>query len=74
MLFEFLDALLQECADGIEGVALDIGPPYIATMQASLPKTAIVFDCFHVMQMFNKVIRDCRRTEFKAAKTLGDPT
>ena len=26
------------------------------------------------MQMFNQVIRDCRRAEFKAAKTLGDLT
>jgi hypothetical protein len=26
------------------------------------------------MQMFNKVIRDCRRAKFKAAKTLGDLT
>lgn len=26
------------------------------------------------MQMFNKVIRDCRRAEFKTAKTLGDLT
>jgi len=26
------------------------------------------------MQLFNKVIRDCRRAEFKAARTLGDLT
>lgn len=43
-------------------------------MQASLPQAAIVFDRFHVMQMFSKVIRDCRRAEFKAATTLGDLT
>ena len=34
----------------------------------------IVFDRFHVMQLFTKVIRDCRRAEFKAATTLGDLT
>lgn len=39
-----------------------------------MPTAAIVFDRFHVMQMFNKVIRDCRRAEFKAARTLGDLT
>ena len=43
-------------------------------MRESLPDAAIVFDRFHVMQMFSKVIRDCRRAEFKAAKTLGDLT
>jgi len=74
VLLEFLDDLSQECAGGIEAVALDMGPAYIAAVQASLPTAAIVFDRFHVMQMFNKVIRDCRRAEFKAARTLGDLT
>ena len=74
VLLEFLDALSEECADGIEAVALDMGPAYIAAVQKSLPDAAIVFDRFHVMQLFNKVIRDCRRAEFKAAKTLGDLT
>jgi len=73
-LREFLDALPQECADGIEAVAIDMGPAYIAAVQKGLPSAAIVFDRFHVMQMFSKVIRDCRRAEFKAAKTLGDLT
>ena len=74
VLIEFLDALSQECAEGIEAVALDMGPAYIAAVRESLPDAAIVFDRFHVMQMFSKVIRDCRRAEFKAAKTLGDLT
>ena len=73
-LLKFLDALSQECADGIEAVAIDMGPAYIAAVQKGLPEAAIVFDRFHVMQMFGKVIRDCRRAEFKAAKTLGDLT
>jgi transposase len=51
-----------------------MGPAYIAAVQASLPTAAIVFDLFQVMQIFNKVIRDCRRAEFKAARTLGDLT
>ena len=74
VLLEFLDALSQDCADGIEAVALDMGPAYIAAVKKSLPNAAIVFDRFHVMQMFSKVIRDCRRAEFKAAKTLDDLT
>lgn len=76
VLVEFLDALSEECAKGIEAVALDMGPAYIAAVRQSLPvpHAAIVFDRFHVMQLFGKVIRDCRRAEFKAAKTLGDLT
>ena len=72
VLSEFLDALSEECANGIEAVAIDMGLAYIAAVTASLPNAAIVFDRFHVMQLFSKVIRDCRRAEFKAAKTLGD--
>lgn len=71
-LLQFLDALSKECADGIEAVAIDMGLAYIAAVQKGLPTAAIVFDRFHVMQMFSRVIRDCRRAEFKAAKTLGD--
>ena len=74
VLLEFLDALSQECAAGIEAVALDMGLAYIAAVKAGLPTAAIVFDRFHVMQLFSKVIRDCRRAEFKAATTLGDLT
>ena len=37
VLLEFLDALSEDCADGIEAVALDMGPAYIAAVQASLP-------------------------------------
>lgn len=72
ILMAFIDALSQACADGIEAVALDMGPAYIAAVQKSLPFAAIVFDRFHVMQMFSKVIRDCRRAEFKEAKKLDD--
>ena len=71
-LLAFLDALSQECADGIEAVALDMGLAYIAAVQKSLPNADIVFDRFHVMQMFSKVITNCRSAEFTAAKTLGD--
>lgn len=74
VLSEFLDALSEECAGGIKAVAIDMGLAYIAAVTASLPNAAIVFDRFHVMQLFSKVIRDCRRAEFKQAKTLGDLT
>ena len=74
VLSEFLDALSADCAQGIAAVAIDMGLAYIAALTASLPTAAIVFDRFHVMQLFGKVIRDCRRAEFKAATTLGDLT
>ena len=74
VLSEFLDALSADCAQGIQAVAIDMGKAYISALTTSLPTAAIVFDRFHVMQLFSKVIRDCRRAEFKAATTLGDLT
>jgi transposase len=73
-LCKFLDALSESCAKGIEAIAMDMGPAYISAVQTSLPSAAIVFDRFHVMQLFSKVIRDCRSAEFKEAKKLGDLT
>jgi transposase len=72
VLLEFLNALSQECAAGIEAVAMDMGAAYVAAVTQGLPHAALVFDRFHVMQLFGKVIRDCRRAEFKAARTQGD--
>ena len=69
---DFLDRLSQECAVGIEAIAMDMGPAYIAAAKKSLPEASIVFDRFHVMQMFGKVIRNCRRAEFKEAQKLND--
>lgn len=31
-------------------------PPYIDAVKKSLPNAAILFERFHVMQMFNKII------------------
>lgn len=49
-----------------------MGRAYIAAAQKGLPTATIVFDRFHVMQMFSKVIRDCRQAQFKEAKKLDD--
>ena len=72
VLLEFLKALSPECANEIKAVAMDMGPAYICAVKQGLPHAAIVFDRFHVMQLFSKVIRSCRRAEFKEAKTLGN--
>ena len=71
-LGRFLEALNADCANGIEAVAMDMGLAYQAAVRQGLPQAAIVFDRFHVMQLFGKVIRDGRRAAFKEAKTLGD--
>lgn len=72
VLLEFLDVLSDECARGIEAVALDLGLAYIAAVQNGLPHAALVFDRFHVIRMFSKVIRVCRRADSKEVKKVED--
>ncbi|MGH8539956.1 MAG: ISL3 family transposase, partial [Stenotrophobium sp.] len=67
----FLAELSQETADGIQAVAMDMGPAYQAAVKAQLPKATIVFDRFHVMKLYSDVIRKVRKTEFRKADAEG---
>lgn len=64
---EFLQALSSECADGIEAVAMDMGLAYQSAIRQWLPQAKIVFDRFHVMQLYSKLIKQVRRSEFRKA-------
>ena len=66
-LAAFYDALSESCADSIEAVAMDMWPAFIRATQEHLPQADIVFDRFHVMQHYSKVIDRVRRSEFKKA-------
>ncbi|MGH8540162.1 MAG: ISL3 family transposase [Stenotrophobium sp.] len=67
----FLAELSQETADGIQAVAMDMGPAYQAAVKAQLPKATIVFDRFHVMKLYSDVIRRVRKSEFRKADADG---
>lgn len=68
----FLTALPEETAQGIEAVAMDMGPAYRKAVEEHLPQAAIIFDRFHVMQNYSKVIRNQRRIEFRRASRKED--
>lgn len=67
----FLAELSQETADGIQAVAMDMGPAYQAAVKAQLPNATLVFDRFHVMKLYSDVIRKVRKTEFRKADADG---
>jgi len=67
----FLAELSQETADGIQAVAMDMGPAYQAAVKTHLPKATIVFDRFHVMKIYSDVIRNVRNAEFRKADADG---
>lgn len=64
---EFFEAMPAEVREGIEAVAIDMWEPYINAVRSWCPQAAIVFDLFHVVKAFNKVIDDIRNEEFRKA-------
>ena len=68
---ETLDAFFAELSDiqkqGIEAVAMDMWEPFINRVQHHCPQAQIVFDFFHVVQAFGKVIDIVRRDEYRNA-------
>jgi len=51
----------------IEAVAMDMWNPFIKAVKDKLPRAKIVFDFFHVVASFNRVIDKVRNLEYKKA-------
>lgn len=64
----FFDEIGDTFAKGIEAIAIDMWDPYIAAIKARAPQAAIVFDKFHVIRNYSKVIDRVRIDEFKKAE------
>ena len=64
---EFFEAMPTDVREGIEAVAIDMWDPYINAVKNWCPRADIVFDLFHVVKAFNKVIDDIRNEEFRKA-------
>lgn len=66
-LVGFLNQLPSATREAIEAVAMDMWEPFALAVKECLPGASIVYDRFHVMQNYSKVIDQVRRAEFKAA-------
>ena len=64
-LTRFFRKLKTKQKKNIEAVCIDMWKPYIKAVTKHLPNAAIVFDMFHVVQMFGKVINKIRNIEYK---------
>jgi transposase len=51
----------------LEAVAMDMWQPYIRAVHDAVPHVQIVFDLFHVVSGFNRVIDRVRMREYRAA-------
>lgn len=69
----FLDQLDADAAAGIVAVVMDMWPAFEHAVAESLPHACIVYDRFHVMANYSKVIDQVRRSEFKKANADDKP-
>jgi len=61
---------LKRAGANIEAVAMDMSPVYISAVAEHLPKSAMVFDHFHVIKLFNDQLSTLRRDLYHEAKDL----
>jgi len=70
----FFENMPGDARDRIQAVALDMHEPYIQAVAKWCPSADIVFDRFHVVKAFNKVIDDIRNEESRKADAAGRKT
>ncbi len=51
----------------IEAVAIDMSPAYISAVETNLPHAVLVFDHFHILQLFHEKLSDLRRQLYREA-------
>ncbi len=66
-LDEFFATMTREQKHAIEAVAMDMWEPFINRVKHHCPQVKVVFDFFHVVQSFGKVIDKVRRDEYQKA-------
>ncbi len=66
-LKEFFNGMTDEQKQNLEAIAMDMWNPFIRAVKETVPHVKIVFDLFHVVSAFNKVIDRVRIDELKKA-------
>lgn len=66
-LAAYFTSLTEPERTAIQSIALDMWDPYIKAIQTHCPHAAIVFDFFHVVRNFHRVIDVIRNTEYRTA-------
>jgi len=66
-LERFFEHLGQHRCRRIKAIAMDLWQPYTAAVRKYLPKAKIVYDKFHLLAEFSRVIDKIRRREFQLA-------
>lgn len=72
-LLKFYAQLTPEQRASINAVAMDMWKGFIEATKEALPNAAIVFDLYHLVSSFGKVIDQVRITEFNKALAKNRP-
>lgn len=63
----FFEEMTAAQKQALQAIAMDMWRPYIKAVEESVPHIKIVFDLFHVVQGFNKVVDQVRLSEYRRA-------
>lgn len=66
-LDRFFAGMTEEQKAGLQAVAIDMWDPYINRLKHHCPQALIVFDLFHVVKAFGRVVDEVRREEVRKA-------
>ncbi len=63
----FFSGMSREQRQQLKAVVMDMWDPYIVAVQTKVPHVKIVFDLFHVVSQFNRIIDKVRNSEYRKA-------
>jgi transposase len=66
-LMHFFNQLSDQQRNGIEAVVMDMWYPFIKAVKEKVPQAKIVFDLFHVVANYNRIIDKVRNSEYRKA-------
>jgi transposase len=66
-LKRFFNQMTTKQRKSIDAVAMDMWDPFINAVKKKIPQAKIVFDLFHVVSQFSKVIDKVRNREYRKA-------
>jgi len=66
-LRRFFSGMTRQQRQKLEAVVMDMWDPYIAAVRTKVPHVKIVFDLFHVVAQFSRIIDKVRNSEYRKA-------
>jgi len=70
-LCEFFEGMTNQQKAALEAIAMDMHQPYIQAVGQCVPHVQIVFDLFHVVAAFGRVIDKVRLSEYRKASAAN---